>query len=297
MDRTPGTLILCATPIGNLRDISERLADTLASVDVIFAEDTRRTGQLLAHLGISKPMRSYFAGNERARNVEIVELLDDGQTVALVSDAGMPVVSDPGSSAVAAAYDAGAVVTAIPGPSAPIMAIAVSGFSADRFVFEGFLPRKGRERALRIASLASDQRTTVLFAATRRVAKDLSDIAVLVGSERRVVVTRELTKLHEEVWRGTVAGAAAHWGGEVEPRGEFTIVIEGAPAPTHDLSAATDAALELIDSGTSPSDAVKTIARETGVSKRDLYEMVIVDRESPAESCEPKATPASSHGS
>ncbi len=278
MDRTPGTLILCATPIGNLGDISERLAETLSGVDVVFAEDTRRTGQLLAHLGISKPMRSYFAGNERARNTELVELLGDGQTIALVSDAGMPAVSDPGSSAVAAACDAGAVVTAIPGPSAPIMAIAVSGFSGDRFVFEGFLPRKGRERVDRIASVASDERTTVLFAATRRVAKDLSDIAASVESQRRVVVTRELTKLHEEVWRGTVAGAAAHWDGDVEPRGEFTIVIEGAPAPTQDLSAATEAALALIESGTSPSAAVKTIAVSSGVSRRELYERVVAAR-------------------
>ncbi|KAA3639880.1 MAG: 16S rRNA (cytidine(1402)-2'-O)-methyltransferase [Armatimonadetes bacterium] len=273
-----GTLILCATPIGNLGDTSARLADTLSSVDVIFAEDTRRTGQLLSHLGISTPMRSYFVGNEKARNDELVELLGAGQTVALVSDAGMPVISDPGSSAVAAAAEAGAVVTAIPGPSAPIMAIAISGFTGDRFVFEGFLPRKGKDRKARIASLASDQRTTVLFAATRRVAKDLSDIAASVESDRRVVVTRELTKLHEEVWRGTVAGAAAHWGGEVEPRGEFTIVIEGAQAPVQDLSTATEAALALIDAGTSPSDAVKTVAGETGVSRRELYETVIADR-------------------
>lgn len=271
----PGTLILCATPIGNLGDTSERLADTLSSVDVIFAEDTRRTGQLLAHLGISKPMRSYFAGNEKARNEELVELLGDGQTIALVSDAGMPVVSDPGSSAVAAAAEAGAVVTAIPGPSAPIMAIAVSGFSGDRFVFEGFLPRKGKERGVRIRSMATERRTIVLFSATRRVAKDLSDIAAAVEGSRPVVVTRELTKLHEQVWRGTLKTASQYWGNEVEPRGEFTIVIEGAPAPTQDLHAATEAALTLIDSGMSSSDAVKTVARETGVSKRTLYEMVI----------------------
>lgn len=275
-----GTLILCATPIGNLGDISQRLADTLASADVVFAEDTRRTAQMLRHLGISKPMRSYFLGNEQARNEELASLLADGQDVALVSDAGMPVVSDPGSSAVATAVAVGATVTAIPGPSAPITAIAVSGFSGDRFVFEGFLPRKGTERAVRINALRTEERTTVLFSATRRVAKDLTEIARVVGDGRRVVVARELTKLHEQVWRGTIEAAVRYWSEEGEARGEFTIVIEGVPPSPPDVEAGVETAHALIASGMSPSDAVKTVARDTGVSKGALYDRFLKDRDS-----------------
>lgn len=237
---------------------------------------------MLRHLGISKPMRSYFLGNEQARNQELGSLLADGQDVALVSDAGMPVVSDPGSSAVATAVEVGATVTAIPGPSAPITAIAVSGFSGDRFVFEGFLPRKGTERTARINALGTEERTTVLFSATRRVAKDLTEIARAVGDGRQVVVARELTKLHEQVWRGTIEAAIAYWSEEGETRGEFTIVIEGVPPSPPDVQAGVEAAHALIESGMSPSDAVKTVARDTGVGKGALYERVIKDRDSSA---------------
>jgi 16S rRNA (cytidine1402-2'-O)-methyltransferase len=223
----PGTLILCATPIGNLDDVSTRLNDALASADVILAEDTRRTSKLLHALGVTTPMRSYFAGNEQARNAELVRHLSDGATVALVSDAGMPVVSDPGASAVGAAVTVGAVVTAVPGPSAPVTALAISGFDGDRFVFEGFLPRKGAVRATRLASIAADSRTTVIFCATRRVGVDLAELADLVDDERQIVVTRELTKLHEEVWRGTVREAAAEFSDDTKNRGEFTVVGHG----------------------------------------------------------------------
>ena len=224
----PGTLILCATPIGNLDDVSKRLTDSLHAADVIFAEDTRRTSTLLRAIGVTTPMRSYFAGNEQARNAELVARLTEGATVALVSDAGMPVVSDPGASAVDAAVAAGATVTAVPGPSAPATALAVSGYVGDRFVFEGFLPRKGRERAERLASIAKDSRPTVLFCATRRVGADLAALAEVVDRERGVVVTRELTKLHEEIWRGTVRDAATHCSDDKANRGEFTVVVSPA---------------------------------------------------------------------
>ena len=270
----PGTLILCATPIGNLGDISGRLVDTLASVDVIFAEDTRRTGQLLSRLGISTPMRSYFAGNEAARNDEIRSLLADDKTIAVVSDAGMPVVSDPGKSAVAAAIESGATVTAVPGPSAPVMAIAVSGFDGDRFVFEGFLPRKGSDRAARLVAISTEERTVALFCATKRVAKDLSDLAEAAGHDRRVVVARELTKMYEEVWRGTLGEAATHWVSDVTARGEFTVVIEGAQPPVGDMDAAVEAVRELMEAGESASRAVKMIAESHGVRKNDLYEAI-----------------------
>ena len=267
--------MLCATPIGNLGDISERLMETLAGADVVFAEDTRRTGQLLNHLGISKPMRSYFAGNERTRNDELQALLAERNTIAFVSDAGMPVVSDPGASAVQVAVAVGATVTAIPGPSAPVTAVALSGFVGDRFVFEGFLPRKGAERKQRLASIADDLRTTVLFSATRRVDKDLADLAERVEPGRQVVVTRELTKLHEEVWRGTMVEAARHWGTTAEPRGEFTIVVEGVSPLPPDLGAAVTQVLLEIEGGSSTSQAVKAVSDRMNVSKQELYELVL----------------------
>lgn len=269
-----GTLVLCATPIGNLGDVSPRLKDALASADVVFAEDTRRTAKLLNHLGVTTPTRSYFAGNERSRNEELRGLLTDGRTIALVSDAGMPVVSDPGFSAVNVAVACGATVTAVPGPSAPITAVALSGFTGDRFVFDGFLPRKGQDRVAAIASIATQQRPTVLFSATRRVASDLRDLADAFDPTRRVVVARELTKVHEEVWRGTLAEAADHWA-SIEPRGEFTVVVEGASDEVPDLDSALTMAKDRIDDGISMSDAVKEVSDATGVSRRELYDAVL----------------------
>jgi len=273
----PGTLILCATPIGNLGDLSERAATVLAEADVIFAEDTRRTGKLLNHIGASVPMKSFFAHNERARLNELSEFLDRGETVVLVSDAGMPVVSDPGMSAVDVATRAGATVTVIPGPSAVVTAVAVSGFEGDRFVFEGFLPRKGKARTAVIESIGDEQRTVVLFASPGRVVKDLEQLADHMASDRRVVLARELTKLHEEIWRGSIEEALTHWQSVDNVRGEFTVVIEGAEAVAVDLDAASDAAKRLISQGSTTSDAVRQIAKSTGVSRRELYDRVVKD--------------------
>jgi 16S rRNA (cytidine1402-2'-O)-methyltransferase len=183
-------------------------------------------------------------------------------------------VSDPGSSAVNVAVECDATVTAVPGPSAPITAVAISGFTGDRFVFDGFLPRKGQERVAAIASIAGQSRPTVLFSATRRVASDLVDLAAAMDPLRNVVVARELTKMHEEVWRGTLAQAADHWGSN-EPRGEFTLVIEGAEAVAPDLDAATTMAFARIQDGTSMSSAVKEVAEATGVSRGSLYDAVL----------------------
>ncbi len=273
----PGTLILCATPIGNLGDLSERAAKALAEADVIFAEDTRRTGKLLNHIGASVPMKSFFAHNERARLNELSEFLDRGDTVVLVSDAGMPVVSDPGMSAVDVAARAGATVTVIPGPSAVVTAVAVSSFEGDRFVFEGFLPRKGKARTAVIESIGDEQRTVVFFASPGRVVKDLEQLADHMASDRRVVLARELTKLHEEIWRGSIEEAVAHWQSVDNVRGEFTVVIEGAEAVAVDLDAASDAAKRLISQGSTTSDAVRQIAKSTGVSRRELYDRVVKD--------------------
>ena len=272
-----GRLILCATPIGNLGDVSNRLVEVLEAADHIYAEDTRRTGQLLNHLGISKPMTSFFAGNEKARLEGLARRLSDGDVVCLVTDAGVPVVSDPGSTAVGAAIDAGADVTAVPGPSAVTTALAVSGFEGDRFCFEGFLPRKGAERASAVERIAGEERTVVLFAAPSRVEKDLTDLAE-PAPDRRVVVARELTKLHEEVWRGTVRDAAAEFGDPSRARGEFTIVVEGETPEVPSMEVAVGDALGLIAEGATTSDAVRRVAERRGVSRRRLYERVLREK-------------------
>lgn len=270
-----GHLILCATPIGNLGDVSARLGEALAAADVLYAEDTRRTAKLLSHLGIDVPMRSFFAGNERLRLGELEDLLAAGSTVALVSDAGMPTVSDPGATAVACAESVGATVSVIPGPSAVTAALAVSGMTADRFVFEGFLPRKGSARRDVLAGLALEERTIVLFAATSRIGKDLVALAQALGDDRGVVVARELTKVHEEIWRGNLGEAATVF---IEPdraRGEFTIVVAGATPRGSTIEEALPAVRILVERGASTSDAVREVASSYGVSRRELYERVI----------------------
>ncbi len=271
----PGRLTICATPIGNLSDVSTRLEATLRDADLILAEDTRRTATLLHHLGITTPTRSFFAGNERKRLEDLATLLTDGADVALVSDAGMPGISDPGASAVEVAVSVGAVVTAVPGPSAVTMALAVSGFDADRFVFAGFLPRKGRVRKEELASIGAESRTVVLFAAPSRVDDDLADLAAACGDERRVVVARELTKLYEELWRGTLPEAVEEFSSPDRRRGEFTIVVSGASSPPPSIEEAVEAALGMIADGMSRSDAIRDAASMFGVSKRVVYGRVL----------------------
>jgi len=270
-----GNLILCATPIGNLGDASARLQAELAGADLIYAEDTRRTAKLLAALDVATEVRSYFIGNEEHRARELAGRLEAGASIALVTDAGMPSIADPGLSAVQAALDVGAVVTVVPGPSAVTAALAVSGLPAERFVFEGFLPRKGADRRSRLAAIAREERTAVLFSAKNRIARDLGDLVETLGVDRPVVVTRELTKVFEEVWRGTLGGAADHWSA-VEPRGEFTLVIGGAMPQPPDLDAAVAEANAAIGAGESMKDAVRRIASESGVGRRDLYEAVLL---------------------
>lgn len=271
----PGTLIICATPIGNLGDASPRLAEALRRAEVVYAEDTRRTATLLAHLGVTAELRSYFVGNEEDRSAELGARLASGDTVALVSDAGTPGIADPGVSAVRAATAVAAAVTVVPGPSAVTAALAVAGFGGDRFSFEGFLPRKGADRRTRLEEIASADRPVVLFAATRRVGADLGDIAAAAGPDRPVVVARELTKLHEEVWRGTAAEAAARWGDGEPVMGEFTIVV----APGERLPPSTASAVEAVriemSAGASLSAAVRTVAGELGVPRRALYESAL----------------------
>lgn len=270
-----GRLIMCATPIGNLGDAPPRLGEVIAEATVVYAEDTRRARVLLDHLGASAPLRSFFVGNEHRRVAELSERLLADETVVLLTDAGTPAISDPGVSAVRAAVEVGATVTGVPGPSAVTFALAVSGASADRFVFEGFLPRSGRERAQRISSIAADERTTVLFCAPSRLVADLRDLAATMP-DRACVVGRELTKFHEELWRGLLADAEAHWA-QHKVRGEVTLVVFGGPPAQPDAGEAVRLARDAIAAGERPSSAVRRIAEETGVSRRVLYGVVIED--------------------
>ena len=267
----PGTLVLCATPIGNLSDVSQRLRDVLAAADVVYCEDTRRSGKLIAALGLRVSLRSYFVANEAARAVELAEHLERGATVALITDAGMPTVSDPGLTAVRAALEAGAVVTIVPGPSAVTAAVAVSGLPSERFVFEGFLPRKHDQQQARLAELATEPRTMVFFVAASRAANDLEALADTCGPDRPVAVARELTKLHEEVWRGSLAGAAVHYR-DHSPKGELTVVVGGAPVVPGDMEAAIASVHQLVEGGALFSEAVKRAAGAHGVRRRLLYE-------------------------
>jgi 16S rRNA (cytidine1402-2'-O)-methyltransferase len=268
-----GRLILCATPIGNLSDASPRLAEALGNADLILAEDTRRSSTLLRSLGVEKPLRSYFAGNENRRAAELVGLLKEGKTIALITDAGTPAISDPGVSAVSAAREAGAAITVVPGPSAVTAALSVSGLPSERFIFEGFLPKKGPERDRRLASLATETRTAVLFVAPHQLIDDLKGLAS-VAPDRPLCIARELTKMFEEIQWSTPATAAEVWTGR-EILGEFTLVLGGGDPVGPDLEVSVVAVLAEIDTGAQMSDAVRTVASRSGVSRRALYEEVL----------------------
>lgn len=266
-----GRLILCATPIGNLADVSERLRATLAEADVIYAEDTRRTSGLLNHIGVSQPTRSLFIGNEETRTEELLRSVTEGKTVALVTDAGMPGISDPGANAVRRVREAGFAVTVVPGPSAVTTAVALAGFEGEGFVFEGFLPKKGKARSERLKRIAVEERPVVVFVSPHRFVADLTDLAATSAEGRQIVVTRELTKLHEEVWSGTIAGAIREWSERV-PKGEFTIVLAPAEPSVVSAEEASAQARLLVAGGATPSDAAREVARATGVPRRQIYE-------------------------
>jgi 16S rRNA (cytidine1402-2'-O)-methyltransferase len=272
-----GVLVLAATPIGRVEDAPPRLAAELATADVVAAEDTRRLRRLTSDLGVEVTGRvvSYFEGNESARTPALVEALEAGDRVLVVTDAGMPSVSDPGYRLVAAAVERDIAITAVPGPSAVLTALAVSGLPVDRFCFEGFLPRKAGERARRLAGLADEQRTMVFFEAPHRTAAALGAMAEAFGAERRAAVCRELTKTHEEVRRGGL-GSLVTWA-EEGVRGEVTLVVEGASAtsdvPTDPASLAALVA-EVEEDGTTRKDAILEVARRAGLPKRVVYDAV-----------------------
>jgi 16S rRNA (cytidine1402-2'-O)-methyltransferase len=275
-----GVLVLAATPIGRVADAPSRLAEELATADVVAAEDTRRLKRLVADLGVTLRGRtvSYFEGNEAARTAALVDAVEAGERVLLVTDAGMPSVSDPGYRLVAAAVERDLTVTAIPGPSAVLTALAVSGLPVDRFCFEGFLPRKAGERARRLAGLASEQRTMVFFEAPHRTAATLGAMVEAFGADRRAAVCRELTKTHEEVRRGGLA-ELVDWAGD-GVRGEVTLVVDGAAAtpdvPTDAASLAALVAAE-VEAGAPRKEAILDVARRAGLPKREVYDAVHKD--------------------
>ncbi|MEO8477217.1 MAG: 16S rRNA (cytidine(1402)-2'-O)-methyltransferase [Actinomycetota bacterium] len=269
-----GTLWIVGTPIGNLGDLAPRVGEVLGSVDLVAAEDTRRTGRLLQGIGLKRPMVSLFEGNERERTAEILVRLREGEDVAVVTDGGMPSVSDPGFRVVRACADAGIDVRVVPGPSAAIAALVISGLPTDRFVFEGFLPRKAGDRMARLQELRTDRRTLVVFESPLRVKALLRDVLATFG-DRRVAIARELTKLHEEVRRGQVSDVVSELG-DTELKGEIVVVIAGAPqAEPIDLDACVSEARDLIAGGMRKRDAAHAVADRAGASANELYRALL----------------------
>jgi len=272
-----GTLYLVATPIGNLEDLTLRATRILREVDLVLAEDTRRTGILLRHLGATTPMLSLHQHNEGARSAELLERLIGGGTMALVSDAGTPLVSDPGETLVRRAIAAGVGVVPIPGPSAVLHALVGSGFPAIPFTFRGFPPRKGREREEFLERIGEAPETTVLFESPERTGVLLRELAERCGAEREGVVARELTKVHEEFRRGTL-GELANYYADASPRGEVTIVLAGGtgvePSAGVDREAALALARVLLAEGESPSRTAREVARRLRLTRNMAYSLV-----------------------
>lgn len=268
--------MVVATPIGNLGDLSPRAVEELAGADLICCEDTRRTGRLLAHAGIVAPgLRRLDAHTEAAAADDVVTRIADGARVALVTDAGTPGVSDPGARLVGAVVAAGLSVTTVPGPVAAVAALVLSGFDTARFAVDGFLPRKGADRSARLTELAVERRTTVLYEAPGRVGRTLSDLARACGPDRRVAVARELTKLHEEVWRAPLGEAAAQ-ATQADPRGEIVLVLEGATAASgDDDDAVRDALRTARERGLGPGRAAAEVAAALGRPRREVYALAL----------------------
>ena len=271
-----GTLYLVPTPIGNLGDISQRMADTLAEVDFIAAEDTRVSLKLLNHLGLKKPLISYYRHNTQAGGQAVLSRLLAGESCALVTDAGTPAISDPGEDLVALCAQNGVEVVSIPGPCALVTALAVSGLPTGRFTFEGFLAMNKKNRRAHLEELAGERRTMIFYEAPHKLTATLDDLAAAFGPDRRISLCRELTKLHEEV-RRTTLGEAVTWYAENPPRGEFVLVVEGAPeqAAVLTMEDGLTRVAALRSAGSSLRDAVKQTAKETGLPKNELYSLAL----------------------
>ena len=272
-----GTLYLVATPVGNLADISARAVKVLREVDFIAAEDTRNSMRLLSYLGIQKPMVSYFEHNKRTHGEMICDRLAAGESCALVTDAGTPAISDPGEDIVALCAARGIPVTSIPGACAAILALTLSALPTGKFCFEGFLSAEKKDRRARLEQLKCDDRTLILHEAPHKLKATLSDMCEIFGSDRRISLCRELTKLNEDIHRTTLAGAVAYYN-ENSPRGEYVLVIEGAPEGTASAGALDLCSLSVedhvkhyVDKGMSQKDAIKATARDRGVPKNEIY--------------------------
>jgi 16S rRNA (cytidine1402-2'-O)-methyltransferase len=281
----PGTLFVVATPIGNRADLTERARETLAGVDLVAAEDTRHTGQLLAQLGIATPLVALHEHNEAVRTTELVARLKEGARIALVSDAGTPLISDPGFRLVAAAGAAGLPVVPVPGACAAVAALSVAGLPTDRFVFEGFLPARAAARRARLAALVAERRTLVFYEAPHRIAETLADLAAAFGAARPAVLARELTKLHETVYRGALGELVARAGADANvARGEAVLVVAGAPEAGEAEAAdpaRLDRLLAALLAGVPLSQAVDLAAEATGERRNRVYERALALRREP----------------
>ena len=273
-----GTLYVVGTPIGNLEDITLRALKILQTVDLIAAEDTRHTGKLLQHFQIKTPQISYHEHNRASRQGELIARLQQGESIALVSDAGMPGISDPGYELIKAGVEKGISIVPIPGVTAAITALAASGLPTDRFVFEGFLPTKSKLRNAFLETLQEETRTVVVYESPHRLRQTLADLAAVLGKDRAIVVARELTKLHEEFWRGTIGSAIGYFGGDSQPRGEFTLVVAGTKNAKIPIMSEEEIKKELrkiMAEGVSRSQASRQLAQRIALSRRRIYELAL----------------------
>ena len=276
MEFQPGVLYIVGTPIGNLEDMTFRAIQVLKQVDAIAAEDTRHTGKLLRHFQIDTPQISYHDHNRQRRIPELVQRLQQGDAIALVTDAGMPGISDPGYELVKACAESGVPVAPIPGPSAVTTALSGAGILAERFVFEGFLPTKRKDRRDRLEKLQVESRAIVLYEAPHRLLQTLEDLGAALGYNRPIVLARELTKLHEEFWRGKIEGAISHYT-DCTPRGEFTLVLAGVSQVAPKLSEAEikTELVNLINQGLSRSQASRQLAQQASLPRREIYRLAL----------------------
>ncbi|MGK7872617.1 MAG: 16S rRNA (cytidine(1402)-2'-O)-methyltransferase [Xenococcaceae cyanobacterium] len=271
-----GTLYLVGTPIGNLEDITFRAVRILQGVDLIAAEDTRRTGKLLQHFQITTPQVSYHQHNRLSRLGELLHRLGEGEAIALVTDAGMPGISDPGYELVKACIDAGVSVVPVPGVTAAVTALSAAGLPTDRFVFEGFLPTKSKQRSDRLNTLKWETRTLILYESPHRLRQTLTDLAGVLGEDRQIVLARELTKLHEEFWRGAVREAILLYQGDRQPKGEYTLVVAGAPKAETPILSEDEIKAELqklLNQGMTRSQASRQLAQLTSLPRRQIYQL------------------------
>lgn len=275
---TSGILYVVGTPIGNLEDMTLRGIRILKEVDLIAAEDTRHTGKLLHHFQIETPQISYHEHNQNHRTLELLTKLQEGTKIALVSDAGMPGISDPGYLLIKEAIALSLEVVPIPGVSAGVTALVVSGLTTDRFVFEGFLTAKGQTRKTHLQAIAKETKTLIFYEAPHRLLTTLKDLAIALGESRKIVLARELTKIHEEIWRGDIAGAISLYSGERQPRGEYTLVVAGA-ANARDISLSESQVKEefqqLLKQGLTRSQASRHLAKLSALSRQEIYQLTL----------------------